>query len=304
MTTILETHLPLAAEMMVKFYSNKANTKFVIDMDKSIANLKSEVAALRYIANLKMECTNIVCSDISVDMVHQFAIMRDNVRVETLTKILANILYFCKYNEVLFFDVLDRFGYDKIVEYVRKYATTVLKQAAFLNSIPLFLATSEGAAPDDDRSAKEYVKTVDENIHPEISVNLFNLFTQDLFLIHYLEYTTPISEQIYFKPHFEKNMYQGRSLFGWFGVPGNYYFALANHISESIKTPLGRLDLIELHNQLAEGVQDKSITTVMQEAIAEKGGLYNFVGMTHKDIATKNKLDRKAKKRSKRELRA
>lgn len=287
---------------MVEFYKNKADTKFIVDMDTSIKTLRSEVAALRYIANLKMECVDIVCEDISVNMVHSYATSRDRVRIEPLTKILANILYFCKYQDVLYPEMLERFNYEKIVEYVQTHTQTILVQTAFLNALPLFVATSHNADEDEDRSQNSLVTLVDETVYPDISLNLFNLFTLDFFLIQYLEKSPPLDRQVFFKAHFTAPMYQGQSMFHWFAVKENYYFALAHKVSNSLQTATSRLELVEMAKTLVAGIGDQVEMASIEQLIQESGGVYNFVGMTRKDIAQKNKADRKAKKKKTREV--
>ena len=302
MSTILETHLPLSSSVMVEFYKNKATTKFIVDLDASVKTLRSEVAALRYIANLKMECVDVVCEEISVSMIHNFAVSRDRVRIEPFTKILANILYFCKYQDVLYPELLDRFGYDKIVEYVQTHTQSILVQTAFLNALPLFVTTAYEAGEEDDFSSNPLVKAVDEKVYPDISMNLFNLFTLDFFLIQYLEKSPPLDRQLFFKTHFTTPMYQGQSLFYWFAVKENYYFALAQRIAVGLLNAPTRLELVEMAKTLLEGIGDQVELASIEHLIQENGGLYNFVGMTRKDIAQKNKADRKTKKKQKREL--
>lgn len=300
MTNIIKTALPLPADVMVRFFKDKANTSFVVDYGQSLAALRSPQAILNYIANLRLKVDEFENCEITPEMLHAFATMRDKCDIEPLTRVLANVLYFCKYGEILYEDQFDSFNFDSIVDYVTKFSQTVMIQSAFLNSMPLFSITSEGSAPDEDRSANPLVKTVDKTVHPEISTNLFNLFTLDHFLINFLEVAVPMENQIYFEPHFDKNMYQGKSLFGWYAVAENTYFLLCKHITDSSKSADKRIELVAMYADLLSGNNQLEQVDLLHEEIAKKGGINKFVGATRKEVAEMNRNARKLKKQHRR----
>lgn len=298
--SLIETALPLPAEVMVRFFKDKANATFAIDYEQSLTALRSPQAILNYIANLKLNVVKLNNCTITAELMHAFATMRDKCEVEPLTVVLANILYFCKYGEILYEDAFDSFGFEAIVDYVTKFSHTVMIQSAFLNSMPLFSITSEGSEPDEDRRSNSFVKTIDTKVHPEITTNLFNLFTHDNFLIQFLETAVPLENQIYFEPHFDKNMYQGKSLFGWYAVAKNTYFLLCKHITDSAKKASSRIELVDLYAQLLSGVEDHTKLDVLNKEIQDKGGILNYVGANRKEVAEYNKNARKLKKQQRR----
>jgi len=297
---LIKTALPLPADVMVRFFKDKVNTTFAIDYEQSLTALRSPQAILNYIANLKLKVVHLSHCEITTDLMHAFATMRDKCEVEPLTKVLANILYFCKYGEILYEEVFDVFGFDQIVDYVTKFSHTVVIQSAFLNSLPLFTITSEGSEPDQERSSNPLVKTIDRKVHPEITANLFNLFTHDHFLIQFLENAVPLEDQIYFEPHFDRNMYQGKSLFGWYAVAQNTYFLLSKHITDSAKTASTRIGLVDLYAQLLGGVEEHAKLAELRDEISRKGGILNYVGANRKEVAEFNRNARKLKKQQRR----
>ena len=300
----IKTALPLPAQVMVQFFRDKKNIGFEIDYDQSLANLRSPGPILQYLANLNLtQKSSLNTKKISCELLTHYVKMRDVCKVSELLDVHANVLYFLKYGEVLYPDALELFNYDDIVMFVKDNARLLVIQAALLNSIPLYVATSHTTDVDGDRSKHELVKTVDEKVHPEISVSLFNLFGHKEFLIRYLEETVPMDDQIYFKPHYDKPMYVGKTMFGWFAVPGNQYFNLYQHISDLAHTGPGRFELTELYLTLLNGNNDDDALSMFNEQIKDSGSIKNLLKLSNRDVAAINKTQRKAKKRAKKAAR-
>ena len=283
---------------MVRFFKDKANTSFVIDYAKSLETLRSHQAVLNYIANLKLKVDKLENCEVTGELVHAFSVMRDKCDVDPLNRILANVLYFCKYGEILYETSFNDFGFEAIVDYVTKFGNTVVIQSAFLNSLPLFSITSAGSDENSDRIQHPLVNTVDRVVHSEISTNLFNLFSLDHFLIHYLEQATPIADQIYFEPHFDRNMYQGKSLFGWYGIAQNTYFLLCKHITDSAMNAEGRIQLVDLYAELLQGTARISELKQLSDNIENAGGIHKYVKATRKEVAALKRNAKKLKKRN------
>lgn len=296
---MIETSLPLPAPAMVQFFKDKKNTKFAVDVAASLTNLRTEAAMLNYIANLKMDCT-LVTDTVSVPMMLAYLTMRDRAEVNVLAKIHANILYFAKYQEVLFEEVLELFNFDSIVEIVTSNSQLIVAQLAFLNSMPLYVQTCMGGDENTVRSEHELVKNVTDEVYVGINQNLFQLFTLDMFLICFLEKSNSFDDQVYFKQHFESNMYGGKTLFGWFCVPGNQYFTLCQHVASSVISGLDRYKLLSLYTELLKLNRDARSLQYIDETIAEKGGVKSALQMTNRDIAAVNRQLRRDKKIAKR----
>lgn len=296
----IKTALPLPAQVMVQFFRDKKNIGFEIDYDQSLTNLRSPGPILQYLANLNLtQQSSLITNKISGELLAHYVKMRDVCKVKELLDVHANVLYFLKYGEVLYEDALSLFDYDDIVSFVKDNARTVIMQAALLNSIPLFVATAHTTDVDCERSSHELVKNVDEKVHPEISVSLFNLFGHKDFLIRYLEETVPMDDQIYFKPHYDKPMYVGKTMFGWFAVPENQYFNLYRHINDHSWSGEGRFKLVELYTLLLHGNNDDDGLHVFNEQIQNAGSIKALLQLTNKDVAKINKTQRKAKKQAK-----
>lgn len=296
----IKTALPLPAQVMVQFFRDKKNIGFEIDYDQSLANLRSPGPILQYLANLNLtQQSTLNTKKISGELLAHYMKMRDVCKVKELLDVHANILYFLKYGEVLYEDALELFDYDDIVEFVKENPRLLIMQAALLNSIPLYVATAHTTDVDEDRSKNELVTTVDEKIHPEISVSLFNLFGHDDFLIRYLEEVIPMEDQIYFKPHYDKPMYVGKTMFGWFAIPENSYFNLYRHISDKAWTGPGRFELTELYVTLLNGNDDNDGLKAFNAQIQHAGSVKQLLNLSNKDVAIINKKQRKAKKKAK-----
>lgn len=296
----IKTALPLPAQIMVQFFRDKKNIGFEIDYDQSLANLRSPGPILQYLANLNLtRHSSLTTKKISVELLAHYVKMRDVCKVDQLLDVHANVLYFVKYGEVLYEDALELFGYDDIVEFVKDNTKVVVMQSALLNSIPLFVATAHTADVDVERSDHELVNVIDEKVHPEISVSLFNLFSHKDFLIRYLEETVPMEDQIYFKPHYDKPMYVGKTMFGWFATPKNQYFNLYRHINDSMWSGMGRFELTSLYISLIRGNNDEAAIERMHAQIQDAGSVRELLSLTNRDVAEINKKLRKAKKQAK-----
>lgn len=295
----IKTALPLPAQVMVEFFKDKKGVFFEVDYEQSLKNLRTPQAILNYIANLQLN-VKLVIDKIPKELLASYASMRDVVRVEELTRVHGNLLYFCKYGEVLYEDTLELFDYDDIIEYLKEYTQSTIVQMALLNSIPLFTMTSLGTVPHQDRSTNELVTTIDHVTHPEISVNLFQLFQYDTFLVRYLEKPVAIEDQIYFKPHFDTNMYGGKTMFGWFAVPGNLYFALCEHIAERTHSGYDRLQLLQMYAGLLAQTNDPDALIALSDAVNASGSVKNMLSMTRLDVAKANRQMRRHKKLAKR----
>lgn len=300
---IIKTALPLPAQVMVQFFRDKKNIGFEIDYDQSLVNLRSPGPILQYLANLNLtQKSSLNTNKISCELLAHYVKMRDVCKVNELLDVHANVLYFLKYGEVLYPDALELFDYDDIVMFVKDNARTLIIQAALLNSIPLFVATSHTSDVTTERSEHELVKTVDEKVHPEISVSLFNLFGHKDFLIRYLEETVPMENQIYFKPHYDKPMYVGKTMFGWFAVPENQYFNLYRHINDTAWTGPGRFELAELYITLLNGNDDNDGLIAFNDQIKAAGSIKALLNLTNRDVSIINKKQRKAKKQAKKAI--
>lgn len=296
----IKTALPLPAQVMVQFFRDKKNIGFEIDYDQSLANLRSPGPILQYLANLNLtRQSTLNTKKISCELLAHYMKMRDVCKVKELLDVHANILYFLKYGEVLYEDALELFDYNDIVMFVQENPRLLIMQAALLNSIPLYVATAHTTDVDEDRSKNELVKTVDEKVHPEISVSLFNLFGHDDFLIRYLEEVIPIEDQIYFKPHYDKPMYVGKTMFGWFAIPDNSYFNIYRHISERACSGTGRFELTQLYITLLNGNDDNDGLKSFNAQIQHAGSVKELLNLSNKDVAIINKKQRKEKKQAK-----
>lgn len=300
MTQIIKTALPLPAQVMVQFFKDKKNIGFEIDYDQSLANLRSPKSIIQYLANLNLtQQSTFVTKKISVDLLQSYVYMRDVCKVEQLADVHANVLYFLKYGDVLYEDALELFDYDDIVEFVRENYKALEIQSALLNSIPLFVATSHTTDVDADRSEHELVNVVDETIHSAISVSLFNLFSHKHFLIQYLEEAVPMENQIYFKPHYDKPMYVGKTMFGWFATPQNSYFSLYRHVNELAADGPGRFELADLYLTMLHGAEDEDGLERFSNQLKAVGSVKELLNLSNKDVATINKRLRKLKKQAK-----
>lgn len=296
----IKTALPLPAQVMVQFFRDKKNIGFEIDYDQSLANLRSPGSILQYLANLNLtQRSSINTKKISAELLAHYVKMRDVCKVNELLDVHANILYFLKYGEILYEDALDLFDYEDIVDFIKGNGRTLVIQAALLNSIPLYVATCHTSDVDAERSEHELVTTVDEKIHPEISVSLFNLFGHKDFLIQYLEETVPMENQIYFKPHYDKPMYVGKTMFGWFAIPENRYFNLYRHINDQAWSGEGRFKLAQLYATLLNSNDDSEGLAAFNAQIQQAGDVKTLLNLSNRDVAQINKLQRKAKKKAK-----
>lgn len=230
--TVIETALPLPAKAMVEFFKDKQGVAFLVDYEASLANLRSVQAILNYIANLQLR-VEFTFTEIPIEVLHTYSIMRDKVRCEQLTRAHANALYFYKYG----FELYDQpeFDNEAKMQYLKEYTDDVTFQLALLNSIPLFVATSIVEDEETVRSEHESVKIIYEEQHRAISVNLCQLFSYDHFLIMFLESTIDLDHQVYFTRHYDDHMYAGQTMFGLFAVPDNSYFSLYQHVADSIQ---------------------------------------------------------------------
>lgn len=293
------TTLPLSPELLGSFFKDKT-TRFTVDYQSALLNLKTDRAILTYIANLGLIVDRFENCDISPTLVQEFIHSRDFCDIRQLREIHANILYFCKYNEIVFEDAFASFDYDKIVDYVRSYSESVIIQTAFLNSLPLYTALST----EPSTSAREQNNLsvhVDDTIYSCITRNFLGVFKLDDFTLQFLESAPPINDQIYFKAHCERKMYQGHNLFKWYAIPENSYFLFVKHITDSLDTATARLSLIDLYAQLAAGLGQQDEIDSLNAAINADGGLMQFIGASRKDIAKLNREAKKAKKAKKRQ---
>lgn len=297
----IKTALPLPAQVMVEFFKNKKGVFFEIDYATSVANLRTPQAILNYVANLKLNAS-LQVDKVPVELLASYSVMRDVVQIEQLTRIHANLLYFCKYGKVLYEDTLELFPLESIVEYVQANSHDVMVQLALLNSIPLFVATSVDADPDTVRCEHELVKVVDTELRPAISVNLFQLFSYEEFLVMFLEQNVPIEQQVYFKPHYDTNMYGGKTMFGSFAVEGNLYFGLCQYLHEMQRDGVSRFNLTRLYAGLMNLTNDVKGLKDLNDMVNEAGSVAALLNLTRRDQAAVNRQVRRDKKRAKREV--
>jgi hypothetical protein len=296
----ISTSLPLPAQAMVEFFKDKKGIEFDIDYEQSVQNLRTPQAVLTYIANLKLVC-NLSIEKVPAELLKAYISMRDVVQVEQLTKVHANLLYFCKYGEVLYEDELASFDFNDMVQFVADNGPAIYTQLTLLNSIPLFVETARSADPDRDRSDHPAVRFIDDATYPEISVNLFQLFTLDTFLISFLEDSAPLEEQVYFKAHYENNMYAGKTMFASFASPDNAYFALCHQVTLASVSGVERFKLANAYLKALEVTNPEQAATELQSAEAA-GGLNRLLNITRKDQAIINRRIRQEKKRVKKIL--
>lgn len=295
----INTVLPLPATVMVEFFKDKKGNKFVIDYAQSLQNLRTPQAILNYVANLKL-VVEFDFDKIPVDLLGAYIGMRDVVRCEQLTKAHANVLYFWKYQQPAYEEALPLFDYAEIVEAIKTYTNDLLIQMAFLDSMPLYMSTCLNSTEDTDRSQHELVTTIDDNVHKCISVNLFNLFSLKSFLVRFLETAIPVEKQIYFRPHFDTNMYAGQTLFGWFAVPTNSYFLMWHYLSNKMTSGAGREQLLQLHAGFLDDLGDQEGLQALAEQLRTAGSVQSLLNLTRRDVAEVNRRVRRDKKRAKR----
>ena len=291
---IIKTALPLPAPIMVEFFKNKTGIKFVVDYEQSITNLRTPQALLNYIANLRLVC-ELEVEKMPPELLATYITMRDVVEVEQLTRIHGNLLYFCKYGESLYEDTLDLFSYEDMVRFVDDNADKISTQLMMLDSLPLFVETARGITEDDIRSEHPAVTTIDDNYYPELSVNLFQLFTCGAFLIQFLENSIELSSQVYFKQHYEENMYGGMTMFAKFGVPDNPYFTLCQNVGLVVESGLQRYKLASMYIDVASELNDSDVAEYEKE-IENAGGLNVLLNLSRKDQAEIKRSIRRDKK--------
>lgn len=296
---IIQTVLPLPAAVMVEFFKDKKGYRFLIDYNQSLQNLRTPQAILNYVANLKLE-VEFDFEKVPVDLLGAYINMRDVVNNKQLAMAHANTLYFWKYQSVAYEDALQLFDYAEIVEAIKTYTNDLLVQLAFLNSMPLYMATCLNSTKDTDRSKHELVNAIDTDVHKSISVNLFNLFKLDSFLVRFLEVSIPVEQQIYFQPHFDSNMYAGQTLFGWFAIPGNSYFWMWHYLSTKMASGEGRELLLQLHAGFLDDLGDHEGLRTIDTQIQQAGSVSSLLNLTRKDVAEVNRRVRRDKKRAKR----
>lgn len=297
---IIKTALPLPAPIMVEFFKNKTGIKFVIDYEQSITNLRTPQALLNYIANLRLVC-DLDVEKMPSELLSTYMTMRDTVQIEQLTRIHGNLLYFCKYGETLYSDTLNLFTYEDMVQFVDDHADEISTQMIMLDSLPLFVETARGITEDDIRSEHPAVTTIDDNYYPELSVNLFQLFTYDVFLVQFLEHSIELSSQVYFKHHYEENMYGGMTMFAKFGVADNPYFTLCQNIGLTAESGLYRHKVATMYLDVVAALTTNRVDDYEQE-IEKAGGLNVLLKLTRKDQAEIKRSIRRDKKRAKKLL--
>lgn len=295
---IIDTALPLPAQVMVEFFKNKKTTAFRINYEESLKNLRTPQAILNYIANLKLVC-ELNVQKIPQELFAAYVIMRDVVLIEQFVRVHANVLYFCKYGEILNEDVLHLFDYDDIATFVQNNTETVAIQMSMLDSLPLYLGTRLGAQDGQDITKHELVNVVDTEQYPAISVNLFQLFRYELFLIQYLEETLPLDRQIYFKTHFENAMYGGMMLYHWFATRENPYFLLYLTLANNMEGALNRFKLAQMYGGLLSNVGDDEGLKRLAKNFTLGTTDDTALRLTRKEMAALNRMIRKDKKRAK-----
>jgi len=222
MPDVIKTELPLPAELMVQFFNDKSQI-FEIDYLKTKENLVPK-SMLVYLANLKIDCD---FDFIDAELMKEFMMLKETTNITNLQYMYANILYYGKYNEILYDDFLPPFS---IEQFISDNNTIVRHHINVLNSLPLFVSACYKRQEQNDvtvtQNVVDHLKT-DNRVHSEFGFAMLGLFQLSDFMMAFMEDTLPLEEQTYFVQYFDEFMFGGKNLFYYFSHPNNTYFGLA-----------------------------------------------------------------------------
>ena len=250
--------LPLEPEDMVEYFKNK-DKKYLVDYEASIENMQSPRFMLMYIANLGIVCDVDVITD---ELLVEYMRMKDVTEIVNLRMVHANVLFFGKYEYVLYVDnedaAIGSYDADDLTRVIQANPHLVLTQMALLNSLPLFIFSRHGASSEDEHGLEDVRNSlpdgvlIDNTLHEDIGFAILRLFTLEDFLLMYLAKNVEVTSQIYFTRYFEEYMFSGRNLFYYINRDANAYMNLIRLATTSLTDATAKETLTALIDNATE----------------------------------------------------
>ena len=196
--------LPLTPDVMVEFFKDKS-TVYEVDLEASLSAL-NERSMLTYLANLGINCSFTQVND---NLLREYLTMKNFTNIHVLQLIHANLLYYAKYNEVLYPETLELFNEEHMIEFLQANVDVIVEQLVFLDSMMLYMLT-RSLGEDEEQ---ELTLLVDDQVYDEIGFSVIQLVDLSDFLICYSTVMPELDEQTYYARYFDEYMFQGKNLF-------------------------------------------------------------------------------------------
>lgn len=203
---VLRTTAPLKPEEIVKLFNmQKIEVSVEQSVLKDLDTNKTEEEQRQhrtdkykeiiiFIKNLRKPITLV---DFDLDFIEEYMKSSDFTYCENIPFVVANIMFWEKYNHILYPDSLQYFDQSKIENFIASRKQIVDVHRDFLESIPLFLIVSTMIKVDndsrDDKQAMEWVtkaipqdKILEEDVE-NLGYNIVNVCKLDNFLLSYLD---------------------------------------------------------------------------------------------------------------------
>lgn len=218
--------IPLKPEEIVKLFQSE---KVVVSVEKSILNSDRSAKyeeIFMFIKNLRKPIE--IC-DFDDDFILAYMRSEHYTFCENIKHIVANILFWEKYNAVLYTEYLDSYNLDQIKNFVATQPQIVNRYRDFLESLPLFLVYSTHVFVEekvaDYSEAQDWLNKVvpqDRKLSGKVADlghNVVSLMNMDNFLMHYLdqEDIRLLSKGTWYEEFFERYSFSKQNLSYWLG---------------------------------------------------------------------------------------
>jgi hypothetical protein len=266
--TISKVTVPLSPDLMVEMFNERkdgTNRLYVIETEESQLQGRG---MLLYLANLKIPCVFDVVSD---ELMLEYLTVSEIVDSPQMKMIHANMLGIIKNEHVLYPSAVEDFSIERMIDFITNNAELFNDQCMFVESIPLFVEVSlRRVDVEQDEEDAQYITVknqeltefIDDELNPNLGINLFSLLAYDDFLICYLTETVELSEQTYYSRYFDEYMFGGKNLFGLIGNSA-FFGLLLLYSSEDD-------ELDEAKNAFADNI-NSAIQTIYDEAVDKYG---------------------------------
>jgi len=192
----LKTTIPLSPSEIATFCEQNAEgTPMSVTFDIGKSKMINE-HMLNYLSHLKISCK---IDNFDAVFLTDYIATKNFLGNTNLAKHHANVLYFQKYGEPYFYDVLEEFNIDelKTVPYIG---------SKVIRSLPLFLLVSCDKIEKDERFVRK-------GLMPFAGVNLAHLIQFPEFLLSYVgDKVFTLDKQSYFEHYYDEFIYGGDKL--------------------------------------------------------------------------------------------
>lgn len=149
---IVRYTLPLKPEEVTNIFLKSGEVDFEISVDG-----QDPKTSIMFLKNLKKPI-NVV--EFDEEFLKEYMVSSHLIWATNLTKVHANILYFNKYGNVLYSEVLGEFSVKLIENFVNSERELVNAQREFLESMPLFLTVSTMIVSEEVEDSDGLIKTM------------------------------------------------------------------------------------------------------------------------------------------------